>query len=375
MEKNMQAHLEANPRGCYNFNAGPAVLPFPVLEKIKEELFDYKGTGMSIMEIGHRTKEFEAVINHATNKVRGLLNVPSNYEILFLQGGARLLFGMIPMNLYMKGYLVDVIHTGEWTKQAIADLKRVAEYRLAGSTEPTRFSRVPAPNEIELNPDASYLHVCANNTIFGTQWKTFPDAGNVPVIVDTTSEIFSRPMDVNKFGMIFASAQKNLGIAGVSIVIIRKDLAARAPTNLPVMLQFREHIEAKSLLNTAPTFPIYVSALVLDWIEQQGGVSVIEQKNAEKAKTLYGLLDQSGGFYTSPVEVSSRSVMNVVFRIKAGDEALESQFVKEAEAAGLKGLKGHRSVGGLRASIYNAQPLEGVLALAQFMKDFAKKNG
>lgn len=372
----MTAHaLEANPRGCYNFNAGPAVLPFPVLEKIKEELFDYKGTGMSIMEIGHRTKEFEAVLNHATNKVRGLLNVPSNYEILFLQGGARLLFGMIPMNFYIKGHPVDVIHTGEWTKQAIADLKRVAEYRLAASTEATKFSRVPALNEIELNPNASYLHICANNTIFGTQWKSFPDAGNVPVVVDTTSEIFSRPMDVKKFGMIFASAQKNLGIAGVSVVIIRKDLAERAPTNLPVMLQFREHIEAKSLLNTAPTFPIYVSALVLDWIEQQGGVSVIEQKNAEKAKTLYDLLDQSGGFYTSPVEKSSRSVMNVVFRIKAGDEALESQFVKEAEAAGLKGLKGHRSVGGLRASIYNAQPLEGVQALASFMKDFAKKNG
>ena len=366
--------LEANPRGCYNFNAGPAVLPFSVLEKIKEELLDYQGTGMSIMEIGHRTKEFEAVINHATNKVRGLLNVPSNYEILFLQGGARLLFGMIPMNLFLKGHPVDVIHTGEWTKQAIADLRRVAEYRLAGSTEATKFSRVPNADEIQLNPDASYLHVCANNTIFGTQWKNFPDAGNVPVVVDTTSEIFSRPMDVKKFGVIFASAQKNLGIAGVSLVIIRKDLAERAPTNLPCMLQFREHIEAKSLLNTAPTFPIYVSALVLDWIEQQGGVAVIEQKNQEKAKILYDLIDQSAGFYTSPVEKSSRSMMNVVFRIQGNNETFENKFVKEAEAAALKGLKGHRSVGGLRASIYNAQPLEGVQTLAVFMKDFAKKN-
>lgn len=371
----MQAHLEANPRGCYNFNAGPAVLPYPVLERIKDELFDYKGTGMSIMEIGHRTKEFEEVISQATNKARGLLNVPSNYEILFLQGGARLLFGMIPMNLYLKGHPVDVIHTGEWTKQAIADLKRVAEYRLAGSTEATKFSRVPSPSEIQLNPSASYLHICANNTIFGTQWKSFPDAGNVPVVVDTTSEIFSRPMDVSKFGIIFASAQKNLGIAGVSIVIIRKDLAERCPANVPTMLQFRDHIEAKSLLNTAPTFPIYVSALVLDWIEKQGGVSVIQERNNEKAKILYDLVDQSAGFYTSPVEKSSRSVMNVVFRIKGTDEALESKFVKEAEAAGLKGLKGHRSVGGLRASIYNAQPLEGVLALAAFMKDFSKKNG
>ena len=371
----MQAHLEANPRGCYNFNAGPAVLPFPVLEKIKEELFDYKGTGMSIMEIGHRTKEFEAVINQATNKVRGLLNVPSNYEILFLQGGARLLFGMIPMNLYLKGHPVDVIHTGEWTKQAIGDLKRIAEYRLAGSSEATKFSRVPAPSEIQLNPDASYVHLCANNTIFGTQWKSFPDTGNVPLVVDTTSEIMSRPMDVSKFGMIFASAQKNLGIAGVSVVIIRKDLAARCPANVASMLQFRDHIEAKSLLNTAPTFPIYVSALVLDWIEAQGGVAAIEKKNIEKSKSLYDLMDQSAGYFTSPVEKSSRSVMNVVFRIKSGDEALESQFVKEAEAAGLKGLKGHRSVGGLRASIYNAQPIEGVQTLASFMKDFSKKNG
>ncbi len=371
----MQSSLEANPRGCYNFNAGPAVLPYPVLEKIKEELFDYQGTGMSIMEIGHRTKEFEAVINNATNKVRGLLNVPSNYEILFLQGGARLLFGMIPQNLYLKGHPVDIIHTGEWTKQAIADLKRVAEYRLAGSSEATKFSRVPAPPEIQLNPDASYLHICANNTIFGTQWKSFPDAGNVPVVVDTTSEIFSRPMDISKFGIVFASAQKNLGIAGVSVVIIRKDLAERAPTNLPVMMQFREHIEAKSLLNTAPTFAIYVSGLVLDWVEQQGGVAVIQRKNEEKAKVLYDLLDQSNGYFTSPVEKQCRSVMNVVFRIKSGDESLENKFVKEAEAAGLKGLKGHRSVGGLRASIYNAQPLEGVHALASFMKEFSKKNG
>lgn len=371
----MQSSLEANPRGCYNFNAGPAVLPYPVLEKIKEELFDYKGTGMSIMEIGHRTKEFEAVINHAVNKVRGLLNVPTNYEVLFLQGGARLLFGMIPMNLALKGHPVDVIHTGEWTKQAIADLKRVAEYRLAASTESVKFSRIPALSEIQFNPDASYVHMCANNTIFGTQWKTFPDTGNVPLIVDTTSEIFSRPMDVKKFGMIFASAQKNLGIAGVSVVIIRKDLAERCPSNVPVMLQFREQIEAKSLLNTAPTFAIYVSALVLDWIEQQGGVTVIQQKNVEKAKILYDILDQSGGYYGSPIEKDSRSVMNVVFRVKGGNEALESQFVKEAEAAGLKGLKGHRSTGGLRASIYNAQPLEGVQALASFMKDFARKNG
>jgi len=371
----MQSSLEANPRGCYNFNAGPAVLPYPVLEKIKEELFDYKGTGMSIMEIGHRTKEFEAVINHATNKVRGLLNVPTNYEVLFLQGGARLLFGMIPMNLALKGHPVDVIHTGEWTKQAIADLKRVSEYRLAASTEDIKFSRIPSLSEIKLNPDASYVHMCANNTIFGTQWKSFPETGNVPLIVDTTSEIFSRPMDVKKFGIIFASAQKNLGIAGVSVVIIRKDLAERCPSNVPMMLQFREQIEAKSLLNTAPTFAIYVSALVLDWIEQQGGVTVIQQKNNEKAKVLYDLLDQGGGFYGSPIEKESRSVMNVVFRVKGGDEALESQFVKEAEAAGLKGLKGHRSTGGLRASIYNAQPLDGVHALASFMKDFEKKNG
>ena len=370
----MQSSLEANPRSCYNFNAGPAVLPYPVLEKIKEELFDYKGTGMSIMEIGHRTKEFEAVLARAESKVRGLLNVPINYEVLFLQGGARLLFGMIPMNLALKGHPVDMIHTGVWTQQAIADLKRVAEYRLAGSSEPTKFSRIPNPSEIELNPNASYVYLCANNTIFGTQWKAFPETGNVPLIADTTSEIFSRPMDVNKFGLIFASAQKNLGIAGVSVVIIRKDLAERCPANVPGMLQFREHIEAKSLLNTAPTFPIYVSALVLDWIEQQGGVAVLEKKNNEKAKILYDLIDQSSGFYTSPVEKLSRSVMNVVFRIKGTDETLENKFVKEAEAAGLKGLKGHRSVGGLRASIYNAQPLDGVQALATFMKEFMKRN-
>ncbi len=371
----MQSSLEANPRGCYNFNAGPALIPFPVLEKIKEELFDYKGTGMSIMEIGHRSKEFEAVLSHAEAKIRGLLHVPANYEILFLQGGARLLFGMIPLNLALRGHPIDMIHTGVWTQQAIADLKRVAEYRLAGSSEPTKFSRIPAPSEIELSPNASYVYLCANNTIFGTQWKSFPETGNVPLVADMTSEILSRPLDVSKFGLIFASAQKNLGIAGVSVVIIRKDLAERCPASVPSMLQFREHIEAKSLLNTAPTFPIYVSALVLDWIEQQGGMAAVERKNQEKAKMLYDLLDQSNGFYTSPVEKPSRSMMNVVFRIKGTDEALENKFVKEAEAAGLKGLRGHRSVGGLRASIYNAQPMEGVQTLASFMRDFAKKNG
>ena len=357
----------------YNFNPGPAALPFPVLEKIHDELYNFRGTGMSIMEMTHRSKEFEVVLENAKNLLTSLFKIPENYEILFLQGGARLQFAMLPMNLYQEGKPVDMIHTGEWSKQAIAELKKLAKYQLAASTEALKFTRLPDPQEIKLNPQASYVHLVSNNTIYGTQWKTYPDTGAVPLVGDMTSDILSRPVDVSKFGVIFASAQKNLGIAGVTIVIIRKDLLARSKENLPIMLNYAEQVKGNSLVNTAPTFPIYVAGLVLEWLRDQGGISAIQKINEEKARILYGAIDAST-LYQGTVRKQDRSIMNAVFVLKKGGEELEKAFDHEAIKQGLVGLKGHRSVGGFRASIYNAMPLEGVKNLIEFMKDFERRN-
>ncbi len=358
----------------FNFSAGPAVLPEPVLEQARDEMLNYRGSGMSVMEMSHRSKDFTAIIDGAEAGLRRVMGIPDDYAVLFLQGGASLQFSMVPMNLYQEGNPVDVIHTGAWTEKAIEEIEKVAACNIAASVAADNFTRLPAPAEIQLSENASYVHVCSNNTIFGTQWRDFPDTGDTPLVADMSSDILSRPVDVAKFGLIFAGAQKNIGPSGVTLVIMRRELADRAAKSLPTMLQYRTHISKGSLYNTPPTFGIYMIGLVMDWIEQMGGISGIEQHNQRKAGLLYQAID-STGFYSGPVAKADRSLMNVVFRVDNGNEALEKTFVTEAAAAGLSGLKGHRSVGGLRASIYNAQPLEGVQALVDFMRGFEQRYG
>ena len=358
----------------FNFSAGPGVMPEPVLEQARDELLNFQNFGMSVMEMSHRSPEFEGILAHAERGLRQNMNIPDDYAVLFLQGGASLQFSMAPLNLYLPGKPIDVLHTGAWTEKAIEEIKKVAECRLAASTEAEKFRRLPRPAEIELNPDASYVHICSNNTIFGTPWRSFPSSGDVPLVADMSSDILSRPIDVSKFGLIFAGAQKNIGPAGVTIVIIRKDLVERVPANTPTMLQYKTHLKNNSLYNTPPTFGIYMIGLVMDWIQAEGGVIGIEEHNEAKARLLYNAID-AGDFYYGPVEKPDRSYMNVNFRLHGDDEALEKKFAQEAESAGLSGLKGHRSVGGIRASIYNAMPLEGVQALVNFMREFERKYG
>ena len=284
-------------------------------------------------------------------------------------------FAMVPINLYLPGRPVDVLHTGTWTAKAIGELKRLATHSIAASTEGDKFARLPKADEMSLKPDASYVHMCTNNTIEGTQWPEPPDTGDVPLVADMSSDIASRPVDVRKFGLIFAGAQKNLGPSGVTVVIVRKDLAERADKNLPTTLQYRTYIKEKSLYNTPPTFAVYIVGLVMEWIDSEGGLAGIEKRNNAKAKLLYDTLDGSGGFYHCPVEDASRSKMNVVFRVAGGDETKEKQFAKEAAAAGLVGTPGHRSVGGMRVSLYNAVGLDAVEALTGFMREFQRTRG
>jgi len=360
---------------AFNFNAGPAALPLPVLQRIREELLDYRGTGMSVMEMSHRSKEYEEINAAAEAGIRKHLSVPEEYAVIFVQGGGSMQFTMVPMNLALPGKPVDVIHTGAWTDKAIKELKKGTPHRIAGSSEADKFMRLPKQSELSLSPDASYVYIASNNTIEGTQWSDFPQTGDVPLVADMSSDILSRPTDVKKFGLIFAGAQKNLGPSGVTVVIVRKDLAERADKNLPTLLQYRTHIKEKSLYHTPPAFAVYVLGLVMDWIGEQGGVAGVEKTNSAKAKLLYGAIDSSAGYYVCPVEPSSRSKMNVVFRIAGGNEAIEKKFASEATAASLIGLAGHRSVGGMRASTYNAVTLEAVEGLVQFMKEFQKRNG
>ena len=362
-------------RRAFNFNAGPGALPLPVLQRIREELLDWRGTGMSVMEMSHRSPEFEGIIAGAEEKLRGLLGISDDYAVIFLQGGGSLQFTMAPMNLCLPGKPVDVLHTGMWTAKAIAELKKGILHNIAASTENAKFARLPRKEEIEFSPDASYIHICTNNTIEGTQWTTLPETGNVPLVADMSSDIASRQIDVKRYGVIFAGAQKNLGPSGVTVVIIRKDLAERADKNLPTVLQYRTHIKEKSLYHTPPTFAVYIVGLVLEWIESAGGVPAIEKRNDAKAKLLYDTIESSSGFYHGPVENSSRSKMNVVFRLGGGNENLEKQFAQKAAAASLVGTPGHRSVGGLRVSLYNAVTLEAVEALASFMREFQRTHG
>jgi len=356
----------------FNFSAGPAVLPVVVLEDVQRDLLTLPGVGMSILEISHRSKPFDEIIAGCEADLRSLAGIPDGYHVLFLQGGASLQFSMVPMNLLPSGGSADYIVTGAWSEKAVKEAKRVGGVKIAGSTAAGNFTRVPAQAELTLDPNAAYVHYTTNNTIFGTEFPYVPDVGAVPLVADTSSDMFSGPIDVSKYALIYAGAQKNLAPAGVTLVIIRDDMVKRTPASLPTMLQYGVHVENKSLYNTPPVFAIYVMRLVLRWLIAQGGLKAIEERNTRKAGKLYAEIDRSA-FYRGHAAKDSRSRMNVTFRLP--DEELEKRFAKDATAAGLDGLKGHRSVGGLRASIYNAFPEAGVDALVQFMQEFERKNG
>lgn len=356
----------------YNFSAGPAVLPVPVLEETQRDLIGLPGVGMSILEISHRSKPFDEIIEGAKAGLRELLGLPDDYHMLFLQGGASLQFSMIPMNLLPPDRSADYIVTGSWGKKAVKEAKRVGGVNVAATTADGGFTRVPAQNEIKLDSHAAYVHFTTNETIEGVEFKQEPGTGGVPLIADASSDILSRPIDAKKYALIYAGAQKNMGPSGVTLVIIRDDLLKRIPDNLHTMLDYRTHVEANSLYNTPNTFGIYIINLVCKWLKEKGGLGAMQQENEAKAKLLYDAID-AGGFYRGHADADSRSMMNVTFRLPSED--LEKQFAKEATAAKLDGLKGHRSVGGLRASIYNAFPREGVEALVSFMQEFERKNG
>jgi phosphoserine aminotransferase len=368
----------------FNFNAGPSALPLSVLEGVREELLDWHGSGMSVMEMSHRSPEFEGINAAAEAGLRRHLAIPDDYAVIFMQGGGSTQFTLAPMNLCLPGKPVDLLHTGTWTAKALAELKKGILHKVAATTEPVKFTRIPRKDEISLSSDASYVHLCTNNTIEGTQYHALPDTAAVPIVADMSSDIASRPLDVSKFGLIFAGAQKNLGPSGATIVIVRKDLAERADKNLPTIFQYRTHIKEKSLYHTPPTFAIYIVGLMMEWIEAQGGLTGIQKRNETKAKLLYDTIDSSNGFYHCPVEKDSRSLMNVVFRVAGAngrsaarnpDETAEKEFGKQAAAAGLVGTPGHRSVGGMRVSLYNAVEPAAVEALTTFMRDFQRKRG
>jgi phosphoserine aminotransferase len=356
----------------YNFSAGPAVLPLPVLEEAQRDLLALPGVGMSVMEISHRSKTFEEILARAIADMRELAGIPGNYKVLFLQGGASMQFSMVPMNLMTAGATADYIVTGDWGKKALKEAKKFGGVKLAASTEAGNFARVPAQSELQLTPDAAYVHMTSNETIHGNQWFHVPDVGTAPLVCDMSSDVFSRPMDVSKYACIYAGAQKNLGPSGVTVVIIRDDMLARSADSLPTMLNYKTQADNGSMYNTPPAFGIYILGLVLKWLKGLGGLTAISAINERKAATLYAELDRSG-FWKPHADIDCRSRMNVTFRLATED--LEKQFAKEATAAGLDGLKGHRSVGGIRASIYNAFPEDGVNALVQFMKEFERKNG
>jgi phosphoserine aminotransferase len=356
----------------FNFSAGPAVLPPEVLEEAQQNLLSLPGVGMSILEISHRSKPFEEILAGAEADLRRLGGISDDYKVLFLQGGASLQFSMVPMNILPQGGSADYIVTGAWSQKAVKEAKRVGTVKIAATTEAENFTRVPKQSELTLDPNAAYLHYTTNNTIFGTEFHEIPQGGAVPLVADTSSDMFSRPIDISKFALIYAGAQKNLAPAGATLVIVRKDMLARTPSTLPTMLQYPVHADNASMYNTPPVFTIYVMRLVLAWLLKQGGLAAVEQKNARKSDKVYAEIDRTG-FYKGHAQKDSRSRMNITFRLPSED--LEKAFAKQATAAGLDGLKGHRSVGGLRASMYNAFPEEGADALVEFMREFEKKNG
>ncbi|MFV5215732.1 3-phosphoserine/phosphohydroxythreonine transaminase [Azonexus caeni] len=357
----------------WNFSAGPAALPEEVLRQAQEELLDWQGAGCSVMEMSHRGKEFMSILAQAEADLRELMGIPEQYKVLFLQGGATQQFAQIPMNL-LAGRSADYIVTGSWSKKAVKEAQRIGNVRVAATTEESGFTRLPTAEEIKLDPFAAYLHVCTNETIHGVEIpaERIADTG-VPLVADMSSHILSRPVNVEKFGLIYAGAQKNIGPSGVTLVIVHRDLLGMAPLNIPTVMDYAVMAENGSMLNTPPTFGIYIAGLVFQWLKKQGGLAGIDAINAEKARILYECIDNSGGFYTNPVDPDCRSRMNVPFVL--ADAALDAPFLAAAKEARVLGLKGHKSVGGMRASIYNAVSLEAVKALVGFMNDFAKRNG
>jgi phosphoserine aminotransferase len=356
----------------FNFSSGPAVLPISVLETAQRDLLALPGVGMSILEISHRSKTFDDIFQQAADAVRQIAGIPDNYRILMLQGGASLQFSMVPMNLLVDGATADYVDAGSWGDKAIKEARRVGAVNVAASTKASNYNRIPDASELRLTPGAAYVHITSNNTIEGTEYRSLPETGSVPLVCDASSDIFSRPIDISRYGLIYAGAQKNLGPAGVTVVIIREDLLARSKNSLPSMLSYKVHADNDSHYNTPNTFGIYILGLTMRWLQSLGGLPSIARINEAKAAKLYAELDRTD-FYRGTAEKESRSLMNVTFRLPTGD--LEKAFIKDALAEGLDGLAGHRSVGGVRASIYNAFPEEGVDALVGFMREFERKRG
>src|SRR5712692_9854212 len=356
----------------HNFAPGPAVMPLSVLEEIQRDLLALPGVGMSILEISHRSKTFESILAQAEADIRTLANIPANYRVLFLQGGPSLQFSMVPMNLLTGGSTADYIDTGSFANKAMKEARKLGTVKVAASTKDDHYSRIPSQSELKLTKGAAYVHMTSNNTIEGTEYTQLPEVGDVPLVSDTTSDVFSRPIDVSRHALIYAGAQKNMGPAGVTVVIIRDDMLPRSQNSLPTMLNYAVHAENKSLYNTPPAFAVYALGLVMKWLIAQGGLAAIAKVNERKAAKVYAEIDRTG-FFRGTARKDCRSLMNVTFRLATED--LENVFVKEATAAGLDGLKGHRAVGGMRASIYNAFPEDGVEALVAFMKEFERKRG
>ncbi len=356
---------------AYNFCAGPAALPTAVLEQAQQEMLDYQGMGLSIMEMSHRDKVFVDIAEKAEQDLRDLMGISDDYAVLFLQGGASTQFAMVPMNLLGAGETADYINTGQWSKKAIKEAARYGNINVAASSEDTNFTTVPPQDTWQLSANPAYVHYCPNETIGGLEYSFIPNVGDTTLVADMSSTILSRPVDVNRFGLIYAGAQKNIGPAGLTLVIVRKDLLGKASANVPAMLNYQTHADNGSMYNTPPTYAWYLAGLVFEWLKKQGGVANMAEINQRKAEKLYGFIDGSD-FYSNPVEVISRSQMNVPFVL--GDDRLDKPFLAEADAAGLLNLKGHRSVGGMRASIYNAVPEAAVDALIAFMADFEKRN-
>ncbi|MBQ3111070.1 MAG: 3-phosphoserine/phosphohydroxythreonine transaminase [Clostridia bacterium] len=354
----------------YNFSAGPSMLPLPVLEEAQRDMINYKGTGMSVMEMSHRSKDYEGIIYGAEALIRELMNIPENYEVMFLQGGASTQFAMVPLNLFKNGK-ADYVVTGQWAKKAAQEAGKFGTANIVASSADKTFSYIPKLDKSTFSPDADYFHITHNNTIYGTKWNTLPEVGNVPLVADISSDIMSEVMDVTKFGLLYAGAQKNVGPAGLTIAIMRKDLIGDAMEICPTMLSYKTHADGKSMYNTPPCYSIYISKLVFEWVKNMGGVAELEKLNKAKAAVLYDFLDNSSMFRGTVVK-EDRSLMNVPF--VTGNEDLDKKFVAEAKEAGFVNLKGHRTVGGMRASIYNAMPIEGVQSLVNFMETFEKNN-
>ncbi|HNN28501.1 MAG TPA: 3-phosphoserine/phosphohydroxythreonine transaminase [Agitococcus sp.] len=358
---------------AYNFCAGPAALPEAVLKQAQAELVDYQGKGLSVMEMSHRSADYVAIAEQAEQDLRDLLNVPSNYKVLFLQGGASQQFAMIPMNLLRGKTSADYVNTGMWSDKAIKEAKKFCQVNVVASDEANNFRAVPAFDSWQRNADAAYLHYTPNETIHGVQFDFIPEVGDVPLVADYSSIILAEPLDVSKFGLIYAGAQKNIGPAGLVVVIVREDLLGQTLKGTPTMLDYKIHADNGSMYNTPSTYAWYLSGLVFKWLKTQGGLEKMAEINRRKATKLYAAIDGSGGFYANPVAIANRSMMNVPFTL--ADSSLDKAFLKEAEANQLLNLAGHRSVGGMRASIYNAVPEEGIDTLVSFMQDFAKRHG